>query len=286
MQLLRYILLGLLQGITEFLPISSSAHLVAAGAFLGVHGPPLFMEVCLHFGTLAAVLLVFRREIGRLVTDAVKGTAFLMRRTPWEEVLRRAPLFGMAVAIVIGTVPAAAAGLLFRDAIQAVFEGDVQLCGLLMMVTGLILLASRYAPQGSATTIGPFRGLAVGIAQAVALLPGISRSGSTIVAGYFVGLEREFAARFSFLLSVPAVAGAMVLELRRYVLAGSAASAQGVGGAGANTPGLIGGALAAAVAGTICLVLLLKIVQKGKLHWFAAYCMPVGALLVAFGARA
>jgi len=286
MGLLQHILLGLLQGVTEFLPVSSSAHLVAARTLLGVHASPLFLEVCLHFGTLVSILLVFRSEIWRLLADAVKGAVLLVRGMPQQELARQAPSFGMAAAIVAGTIPAAVVGLCCRDAIGAVFEGHLQLCGVLMMVTGLILLASRYAPQSSVSAVGPLRGLVIGMAQAVALLPGISRSGSTIVAGYFAGLERPLAARFSFLLGVPAMAGAMVLVAGHYVLAEGGVSAHGAAGPGGSVAGLIGGTVASAVAGAVCLVLLLRVIQRGKLHWFAAYCVPVGALLAALGTGA
>jgi len=283
-ELVRYLLLGLLQGATEFLPVSSSGHLVAARALLSLQVRELFFEVCMHAGTLVAILVVFRREIRDLVVDAVKGVALVLTRRPWREVLERAPLFGMAVAIVIGTIPAALFGLLCRDAISRFFEGDLRVTGALMMVTGLVLLASRHAPKGTAAAVGPLRGLMVGVAQAVALLPGISRSGFTIVAGCFLGLDRKVAARFSFLLAVPALVGAMALEGGRALTSpGLAAGGAGAELAAQEVAGLLCGMVAAALAGTACLVLLLRVIQGGRLHWFAAYCLPLGALLAGAG---
>ncbi len=279
-----YILLGLLQGATEFLPVSSSGHLVAAQKFLSVKAPELFLGVCLHFGTLVAILIVFRREVLGLIADGLKGAYLLLRRSPREEIARRAPLFNMALAIALGTLPAALVGVCCRDAIRGLFEGNLHLrvSGGLIMVTGIVLFAGRYAPAGHARAVGPFRGLLVGMAQAAALLPGLSRSGLTIVAGYFLGLERGLAARFSFLLAVPALVGAMVLEVA-WLLLGKSSGIAGEETAlvGGEIVGLLCGTALAAVVGTVCLILLLRVIQRGKLHWFAAYCVPAGALLVA-----
>jgi len=274
-QLAEYVLLGILQGATEFLPVSSSGHLLAAETLLSIERPGLVLEVSLHFGTLVVIVLMFRRELVRLVADFSRG-AWLLVRGNRQQIAQRAPLFGMALAIIIGTVPAALVGVLAHDAIGRIFEGNLRLAGVCLVVTGAVLLASRLAPRGEAKDVSPGKGFGIGCAQAVALLPGISRSGATIVAGYFCGLERSAAARFSFLLAVPAMLGAMVLE-----------TAGALGAAGEATVRrsdvlpLLCGMLVAALVGWACLALLLKVVQSGKLHWFSAYCLPVGALLFA-----
>jgi len=278
--ILAYVLLAILQGITEFLPVSSSGHLVAARTLLGMEDAPLLLEVSLHFGTLLAILVVFRNEIIHLVADAVRGVGLLLGGTPPDQVKERAPSAPMALAVVVGTLPAAAAGLLFHDRIEGLFAGKLAFSGSMMLVTGCILLAARFLGTGERLRVGPPAGLLVGLAQACALLPGISRSGITIVAGYSLGLTPSLAARFSFLLAVPVVGGAMLLETVR-TLGGSASSQGGL--AAGELPGMGLGVAASALVGWLCLRLLLRVIRGGKLHWFAAYCLPAGAVFLILG---
>jgi len=196
---------------------------------------------------------------------------------PWREVRSNAPGCETALAIAVGTVPAGLAGVFLHDWVEEAFQADLRVPGALLFVTGLALLATRWAPQGTRSRVGPASGLLVGTAQALALLPGISRSGATIAAGYFAGLERGTAGRFSFLLAVPALLGAMVLEAARF------ASGGGETLAARDLLGLACGALVAALVGALCLALLLRVIRRGRLHWFAAYCLPVGAALVLIG---
>ena len=272
MSIVDAILLGALQGATEFLPVSSSGHLVAAQELLGMESPGVFLEVCLHFGTLVAILVVFRAELARVVLDGFRGLGLLLRGEG-HRIAEQAAAWPTCVAIIVGTVPAAAAGMLWERSIERLFDGNLSACGVFLFVTGLVLLASRYAPPGSVKTLSPGRGLLIGLAQAVALLPGISRSGSTIVAGLFLKLERDTAVRFAFLLAVPALAGAMLWKLIR---------------PGAVAPSvawlpLIVGTVVSALVGTVCLVLLVSVIRKGRLHLFAAYCLPAGAILFVLG---
>ena len=265
---------------TEFLPVSSSGHLVVARKLLGLEAPELFLEVCLHAGTLVAIVAVFYRDLFRLLKDGVKGLALFCRGAGRAAVAQQAPLFGTAVSIVVGTIPAAVVGLALHDAIKGLF-GDPRWCGALIAVTGLLLIASRSAPAGQRRQVSLLRGLVIGIAQALALLPGISRSGSTIVTGYFVGLERSEAARFSFLLSVPALAGAMAWELAKRFSASHATGGEKLALSGDAVIGIALGTLIAAVVGWVCLKVLFRIIRKGKLHWFGAYCVPAGLLFFA-----
>lgn len=278
-EVVEYVLLGLIQGATEFLPVSSSGHLVAARELLNMRGPGMLLEVCLHVGTLVAILIVLRSELWKLIIDAPRG-ALLLLRGRRDAIDTEAPTFRIALAIVVGSVPCAIAGVWLHDAIGRVFE-NVQASSALLVLTGVILLASRLAQQGQRTTVSPLRGLLIGIAQAAALLPGISRSGTTIVTAYFLGIDRKLAARFSFLLAVPALAGAAVVEMARALNASAADPALTQG----EVIGLACGAATAALVGWACLVLLFKVVQKGKLYWFGAYCVPVGILLFALGSR-
>lgn len=273
--LLHYILLGLLQGFTEFLPISSSGHLVAAQSFLSLQEPGILLEVSLHFGTLLAILIVFRRDLWEIARDTVRGIAMLCAGRSLADIADSAELFSTGMAIVLGTIPAGLAGVLLHDAISNLFGGGLVITGVFLTTTGVILLISQFAPKGNIDLVGPVRGLLIGVAQAFALLPGISRSGSTIVSGYYLGIDRSTAARFSFFLAVPALAGAMCLEGIR-LLANR-------GDLPPIRPAcLIAGTGTATLMGWLCLILLLRIVKRGKLHWFAAYCLPAGLGLLAY----
>ena len=268
----KYLALGFIQGVTEFLPVSSSWHLVVARELLGLHTHELFLEVCLHFGSLLAILAVFYRDIWKLIADGARGTLMLLQGAGRAAIGERAPMFTMALAIVIGSVPIGIAGVGFHDEIKSAFE-SLRWSSAFLVVTGLLLIASRFAPKARASEVSPRKGLVVGLAQACALLPGISRSGSTIVTGYFLGFDRELAARFSFLLALSALAGATVLEVARTKFHQAPAMAQG------DIMSIIAGTLVSAVVGWICLVLLFRVIRKGNLHWFAAYCIPAGLLL-------
>ncbi len=268
------VFLGVLQGLTEFLPVSSSAHLVAAQHLLKVTEPPIMLDVALHFGTLLAILLVLRNSIWRLAVDGLRGAYLTLRGADAALVRERAPLLPTAVAVVIGTVPAGLAGVLLEARLEALFS-NMAAAGVFLVCTGGLLLAGRWAREGQVARVGVGRGTLIGLAQAFALLPGISRSGITIVAGCFSGLKRESAGRFSFLLAVPAMAGAGVLQFLH--------ARGGMAGASAVGWPLFWGVLSAAVVGAVCLVLLLRLVDRGRLHWFAAYCIPAGVAMIAIG---
>ncbi len=279
MGLAQAILLGCVQGLTEFLPVSSSAHLVAAQSLLGISAPGISVEVAAHVGTLLAILAVFLRPLAKVAGDGVKGAAMYLRGKETRTVRADAPLFFTAVAIVIGSVPAVLAGVLFEQGVERVFS-SLTASGALLCVTGLVLLASRWAPVPKADEVGPVRGFFVGLAQACALLPGISRSGATIVTGCFLGVERAAAARFSFMLAAPAIAGAALWKLGEGLSRTGAATDVP---AGPGPAALAATATVSAVVGAACLLLLLRIVQRGRLHWFAAYCLPAGAAMAVIG---
>ncbi|MGD2174731.1 MAG: undecaprenyl-diphosphate phosphatase, partial [Candidatus Brocadiaceae bacterium] len=240
--------------------------------------PGIALEVCLHFGTLLAIVLVFGARLVRLTADAFRGAAIWLRGGGTGPAAEAAPLSPTAVAVVVGTVPVVLAGLLIGSLVERAFE-SMALAGVLLIVTGLVLLASRAARRATTERAGPLTGLLVGLAQALALLPGISRSGITIVTGMFAGLEREAAARFSFVLAVPALAGAAVLKLLQTLADAEAAGQTSRVPAGA----LAAGTIASAAVGTVCLLLLLRAVRRGRLHWFAAYCLPAGLAMAVCG---
>ncbi len=275
-EVLKYMLLGLLQGATEFLPVSSSGHLFFLKNLLGVKSEEgLLMEVCLHLGTLVAVLLVLRRDLWKLAVDGVKGAGLLIRGRRGE-LAEAAPEFSTALAVVAGSVPAAAVGLLIHRRGIEESLANPRLVGAMLVITGLVLAASRLAPRGLREGPGAARGFLIGIAQAVAILPGLSRSGSTIVTGCFLGLKRDAAVRFSFVLAVPVMVGAGVFKIAMSLGSGGEAWVPSGGG---PSLAIACGTVVAALSGWACLRLLLRIIRRGQLHWFAAYCLPAGLAL-------
>ncbi len=255
---LSALILGLVQALTEFLPVSSSGHLVLGQALLGVKSAGAAFEVAVHFGTLLSVLLVFRRDVAALVTAVLKG-GYLKRWAEGEPELR------MVLAIVVGCIPAGIVGLLFRTQLEAAFDAPRLVCGALL-ATGVLLLASgRAQPSDGHVTLGG--ALLIGCAQAVAIIPGISRSGATIATAMFLGVERELAARYSFLLSLPIIFGATLLQARG--LLDSPPDAQ-------LTLALSTGVLVSFTAGVGALLLLLNFVRRGWFAHFGWYCLAVG----------
>lgn len=257
MGVLQAILLGLLQGATEFLPVSSSGHLVLAEQLLNVRTDDIVFDVFVHFGTFVAVVVYFRREI----RDIILGLWRWIRRTenPNRE---EASLAGY---IAIGTIPAVVIGLAFRGYIESAFKNPI-FASAMLICTGLILLSTRFAVTHD-KSVRARSSFLIGCAQALAMLPGISRSGSTISAGLFLGVAKEKAATFSFLLALPAIFGATLLELKEVLDTGVGASMLFT---------YLLGTVAAALFGYLCIGLLLGIIRKGKFDYFGYYCLAVG----------
>jgi undecaprenyl-diphosphatase len=247
---LRYAALGLVQGLTEFLPVSSSGHLVLAQKYLGIDTPGIVVEVALHVATVLAVLIYFR---GRLWEMLKAGAG---SRGGWLRFL------GL---LVVASLPAAVVGLALESRIELLFE-SVQAVAVSLLFTAAVLAASSLLKRGDGkmANIAFLAALAVGAAQALAIAPGVSRSGMTIVAGLLVGLAGAEAATFSFLLSVPAILGAAVLE---------GAKIRGFEG---NWAGLGLAFGVAFVAGLAAIYLVLASVRGRGFGWFGAYCAVLG----------
>ncbi len=265
------LLLGIVQGATEFLPISSSGHLVAIQHFLGLKNPELLFDAILHAGTLLAVLIVYRRDLWEILREGVASCLDILRRRDPRSVWTERPHLRLGVYLVTGTVPAAVVGLLFRDFLEQAF-GSLTSVGCMLLVTGLVLFQTRGGAEAGRDlgNLSLRDSFLVGTAQALALLPGISRSGMTIAAGLRCGLDRDLAARYSFLLSVPAILGANILEIGRFL---------GERGTIDPIPFFVGGT-AALVAGYAALRVLLRIVHGGRLFRFAYYCWAMGTALL------
>ena len=268
MSLLSSILLGLVQGIAEFLPISSSGHLAIAEHLLNVSGAteiPDFFDVLLHLGTLVAVFVAYWSDIRDMILELISGVRDLARRNTPDPI---PPARRMILLIIVGTLPLFLV-LPVKDLVEGLSDNMYFVAGALL-VTGCLLFASDRVRHGrkterSATLIDV---LIVGVAQAIATCPGISRSGTTITAGCFVGFERKFAVRFSFLLSIPAILGANILSLKDAVEAGID---------WASVPVYLVGVAVSAVVGYACIRLLKMIAARGRFGWFAYYCWFAGA---------
>ncbi|HKM43243.1 MAG TPA: undecaprenyl-diphosphatase UppP [Limnochordia bacterium] len=268
MTTIQAIVLGVIQGLTEFLPVSSSGHLVLFSRLFNVQQSSLVFEVMVHVGTLLAVLVVFRREVWLLIRSF-----FRLLRNPRDakNQMKHDPGCRLLVALIVGTVPTVIAALVLRNQIEELFSSSL-FVGFMLLVTGTIL----YVTERHKTTTKPLDkislrdGILIGLGQAVAMLPGISRSGTTIAAGLFRGLDRESAARFSFLLAIPAILGALVLSIGD-LFSGTAQIGLGILGAGF---------IAAALTGYLAIHFLLDLVKRGKLVWFSYYTWIVGALVI------
>ncbi|HKO91059.1 MAG TPA: undecaprenyl-diphosphate phosphatase [Polyangiaceae bacterium] len=283
MPLLDALWLGIVQGLTEFLPVSSDGHLALAHTFLKASsGEDLFFDLVLHLGTLLAVLLVFGKDLWRFTRESVAGLLAIPRlglRGAFEaqEGLR------VATLLLIATLPTAVIGLLLKKSVESHAFSTAAVAAMIV-INGVTLWLSRYAPwltpagPGPLNELGitPVRAFVIGVAQGLAVLPGISRSGSTIVALLLLGAERERAAQFSFLLSVPAIVGAFVLTLDRESLALGLA----------NPAPYVLGAVVAAVVGIVALKIVLGLLRRARFYHFAWYCWLLGgAVLVGLALR-
>ncbi|MBM4161861.1 MAG: undecaprenyl-diphosphate phosphatase [Ignavibacteria bacterium] len=268
MSTLQAILLGLIQGLTEFLPISSSGHLALGQHLFRVNDPSvLSFDVYVHFGTLISVCVIFWRDI----LEIIRSTWAALVSWRLREAYRTADHVRLGVAILIGSIPAAVVGLMFRSAIEQAFADPKQVA-VNLVLTGLILFLTRLARPGEANKLGIAAGFVVGIAQAVAILPGISRSGTTMSTALFLKFPPVLAARFSFLLSIPVIAGAALLESKNVVTHGMETGFAPV----------VFGTISAAVTGYIAIKLLLRVMEKGKFSWFAFYCLALGVAGILF----
>ena len=272
MNTVEAIVLGTIQGLTEFLPVSSSGHLVLFQNLFGMKEPELLFDICLHVGTLSAVIIVFYREILDILTALLQIPARMKTAGGLAPLCRVDPSIRMALLIVVGSVPTAVIGLLFKEITDQLF-GSIAVVGFMLLITGTVLWLTRQI-RGDGRPVRQTTlkdALIIGIVQGLAILPGISRSGSTIATALFLGVDRKVAGRYSFLLSIPAIVGALVLgldtpELQTAIPVGT----------------IIAGSVISALVGWLALVILLRVVDRGQLHRFAPYCWLVGIMTLGF----
>ena len=265
MNLLQAIILGVVQGLTEFLPVSSSGHLVLGESLLKIKLTDISFEVFLHFGTLLAVTVYFRHKIWAMLKAVWLKVKTPRVRNDTDQDWR---LFWL---IIIGSIPAGLLGVWFKDTIEKSFS-SVIFVSIMLLFTGLVLFLTRFF-HAAKEKLSFMDALIVGFAQAIAILPGVSRSGLTISTGIFRRVEPGKAAEFSFLLSLPAVLGASVLKLKD-VLSHSDANL--------DLMTYMIGAITAFVVGYLAIRFLLQIIKKGKFQYFGYYCFLVGFLFLIF----
>ena len=264
MDIFQGIIIGIVQGLTEFLPVSSSAHLVFIQNILGVESSLAF-DTFLHLGSLLAVLWFFRGDIYRMLKSWWLSLRDISQHR-FKEGLYEDPYKRLAWYVILATVPVAIVGFLLEDSVDALFAGALYVPAFFLFVTGTILYISQRMASGEINfnTIGKKEALFMGLGQACAILPGLSRSGTTIAAGLTIGLDKEFAAKFSFILSIPAI----ILQLKDI---GSALDV--------NFVPVILGFVAAFIAGYMAIRWMLELIQKKNLDIFAYYCWVVGIVV-------
>jgi len=260
---LETILLGVIQGLTEFLPVSSSGHLVIFENLLGFKEPEILLDASLHLGTLLAVCIYFRSDLKKMIQELWAWVA------PGSQNGALGPHALLALMVVVGSIPTAFIGLIFKDPLEALFS-SVTTVGVMLLVTGVIVGVTKFISRnhGKWDQVGIWMALAIGTVQGLAIIPGISRSGSTIVCALLLGLNRETAGRFSFLLSIPAIIGAVGLHLESDAIARVGIAPLTVGFA------------SSALVGFFALKLLMGMVKKGHFYYFAPYCWVVGILTI------
>ena len=255
------IILGIIQGLTEFLPVSSSGHLELGKALLGEQSLPsesLLFTTVLHFATALSTIVVFRKDVAQIVTG--------LFQFKWNE------SFQFSLKIIISMIPAGIVGVLFYDELESLFGGDIIFVGFMLLITAFLLwLADR--PKNTTKNVTFKSAFVIGIAQALALLPGVSRSGSTIATSVLLGVDRGKAARFSFLMVVPLIVGKMAKD----ILGGDITTDA------PNFGPLLVGFIAAFIFGLIACTWMIELVKKSKLSYFAVYCLIVGIVTIVVG---
>lgn len=263
MSFIEALILGIIQGLTEFLPVSSSGHIELGKAILDVQvKDPLLFSIVVHGATALSTIVIFRKDIFTLLKDLFSFK--------WNDGSQ------YAVKIILSMIPVGLVGVFFEDQINAVFDGKILLVGSMLILTGILLYLTTKAKEktGNITFKNAFL---VGLAQAIAILPGISRSGSTIAIALLLGVNREKAARFSFLMVLPPILGAVALKVKDYMEMDPQIHTESVG-----TVALVVGFVAAFLSGLAACKWMIHIVKKAKLQYFAYYCFVVGFIAIAW----
>ncbi len=272
MSWLEALILGIVQGLTEFLPVSSSGHLTILSNLFGLSGESnLTMIVALHVATVLSTLVILWKEVVWIFKD-------LFSKQSWKsyEGLNDGTRF--AINILISMIPVGIVGLFFKDKVEEIFGSGLLIVGIMLLVTALLLAFSYFAKPRQRERISGWHAFIIGIGQALAVLPGLSRSGTTIATGLLLGNKKERLAQFSFLMVIPPVLGEALLDVLDICQQGFGAAMNGI-----SITSLVIGFIAAFVTGCLACKWMIDIVKKGKLIWFAIYCAIVGILAICFG---
>lgn len=270
MNWLQALLLGIIQGLTEYLPVSSSGHLAIGQALFGLEDGEsnLTFTVLLHVATVLSTLVILWKEIVWIFKD-------LFARQSWRSYRDLNNGTKYAINILISMIPVALVGFLLKDKVEEVFGSGLLIVGIMLLVTAALLAFSYFAKPRQKTSISGFHAFIIGIAQACAVMPGLSRSGSTIATGLLLGNKKEKLAQFSFLMVIPPILGEALLDVKDIFEVGFSEAMSGISPVAA-----IVGFLAAFISGCFACKWMINIVKKGKLVWFAVYCAIVGLLAI------
>ena len=262
------LILGLIQGLTEYLPVSSSGHLAIGQALFGLEDGEsnLTFTVLVHIATIMSTVVILWSEIVWIFKDFFKWK--------WNEGTK------YVVNILISMIPVAIVGFFFKDTIEEVFGSGLLIVGIMLIVTASLLTFSYYAKPRQKEDISPVHAFIIGIAQACAVMPGLSRSGSTIATGLLLGNKKEKLAQFSFLMVIPPILGEALLDAKDLFFPSAEEAATLAASAPTSTFALIVGFVAAFVTGCFACKWMINLVKKGKLIWFAVYCAIVGLLAI------
>ena len=263
MTVLEAVILGIIQGLTEFLPVSSSGHIVLGEAILNTQSNDnLLFAVLVHLATVFSTLVVFYKEIINIIKGILKFE--------WNEESK------FALNILVSMLPVLIIGLFFKEEVEHFFDGKIAFVGAMLIITGLVLLITKFATK-KLNPLKPKSALVIGIAQAIAVLPGISRSGSTIATGLLLGINKTEIAKFSFLMVVPPIFGAALLDFKDYLENPADHLQSGVS--------LLAGFIAAFLTGLFACKWMIEIIKKGKIQYFAYYCFIIGLIAIVVGLK-
>ncbi len=264
MEWFEALILGIVQGLTEYLPVSSSGHLAIGAHLFGMSGEEnLTFTVAVHVATVLSTVVILWKEIVWIFADIFKWK--------WNEGMK------YAVNILVSMIPVAIVGLLFKDKVEEIFGSGLLVVGICLLVTAALIAFSYFARPRQRENISPLHAFIIGIAQALAVLPGLSRSGSTIATGLLLGNKKERLAQFSFLMVIPPILGEALLDVKDMAELGVSQAM-----AGLSPVALAVGFIAAFVSGCLACQWMVNLVKKGKLIWFAVYCAVVGIATIIF----
>lgn len=261
MSFLESLILGIIQGLTEFLPVSSSGHLELAKYYQGIEiQEPLLFSVLVHAATALSTIVVYRKDILNLITSIF---SFDLKENSY------------LVKLIVSMIPVGVVGVLYEDKIEALFSEQVVLVGSMLLITGGLLLFTQFKKSGD-KEVSYLHAIIIGLAQAIAILPGISRSGATISVALILGIDKAKAARFSFLMVLAPILGAALLKLKDYFDQPASANS--------DSPWVLSvGFIAAFITGLLACTLMINLVKKGKLSYFAIYCLVAGTIAIITG---